>query len=44
MDVQVAALPDSLLVAGRLSGLGQLGHEGGGLKDESGLGGRRLEE
>lgn len=42
VDVQVAALFDGLLVAGRLSRLGRRSDERGGLQDEGWLGGRRL--
>lgn len=42
--MQVAALFDGLLIAGRLSCLGKLSNKGGGLKDEGRLGRWRLEE
>lgn len=42
--MQVAALFDGLLIAGRLSCLGRLSNKGGGLKDEGRLGRWRLEE
>lgn len=44
VDVQVAALFHSVLIAGRLFCLGRLSNKGGGLKDEGRLGRRRLEE